>query len=66
MDLGEGFSFNLYTPSKFYLYKKWSFDNSNLGERCAKVFNIVLNLASAVGTAVSALQSLTENSEIPK
>ena len=50
MDLGEGFSFNLYTPSKFYLYKKWSFDNSNLGERCAKVFNIVLNLASAVGT----------------
>ncbi|XP_063683838.1 uncharacterized protein LOC134818277 [Bolinopsis microptera] len=64
MGLGEGFSFNLYTPSKFYLYKKWSVDNSGLGEQSAKIFNIVLNLASAMGTAVSAL-SLTEKSEIP-
>ena len=64
MGIGQACYLNLYTPSKFYLYKKWSLDNSGLGEQSAKLFNIVLSLASALGTVVSAL-AVMEESEIP-
>ena len=55
MGLGEACHINLYTPSKFSLYEKWSLDNRSLGEQSAKMFNIVLSLAAALGTVLSAL-----------
>ena len=64
MGIGEACHLNLYTPSKFYFYKKWSLDNSGLGEQSAKIFNIVLSLASTLGTVLSALVVM-EESEIP-
>ena len=64
MGLGEACHANLYTPSKFYFYEKWNLNNSGLGERAAKIYNIVLSVSSILGTVLSAL-SLTEESEIP-
>ena len=49
MGLGEACHINLYTPSKFSLYEKWSLDNRSLGEQSAKMFNIVLSPCCCFG-----------------
>lgn len=64
MGLGEACHLNLYTPSKFSFYEKWNLHNSGLGEQAAKIYNVVANLASCLGTVISAL-SLSDESEIP-
>ena len=64
MGLGEACHLNLCIPSKFALYDKWGMDKRGLGEEAAKLYNIVLNLASTVGTVMSAL-SLSDESEVP-
>ena len=64
MGLGEACHLNLCIPSKFALYDKWGLEKRGLGEEAAKLYNIVLNLASTVGTVMSAL-SLSDESEVP-
>ena len=62
--VGEPFHLNLGISCKFSLYERWGLDSGGLGEQGSRINNMALNLASALGTVVSAL-SLSDESEIP-